>query len=219
MPFLDRTDAGRRLAARLRYLRGEDVVVLGLVRGGVPVAFEVATELACPLDVVLVRKLGVPFQPELAMGAVGEDGTTVVNERVLRYARVGREELARAEELARSELAHRAEVFRQGGPPVPLAGRTAVVVDDGIATGSTARAACQVARARGADRVILAVPVASPEVVADLGLEVEVVCLEAPHAMWAVGEWYENFAQTSDDEVVRLLEESRVAREEQARSS
>lgn len=219
MPFLDRTDAGRRLAARLRYLRGEDVVVLGLVRGGVPVAFEVATELACPLDVLLVRKLGVPFQPELAMGAVGEDGTTVVNERVLRYARVGREELARAEELARSELAHRAEVFRQGGPPVPLAGRTAVVVDDGIATGSTARAACQVARARGADRVILAVPVASPEVVADLGLEVEVVCLEAPHAMWAVGEWYENFAQTSDDEVVRLLEESRVAREEQARSS
>lgn len=209
MPFLDRADAGRRLAERLRYLHGEDVVVLGLVRGGVPVASEVAKALGADLDVVLVRKLGVPSQPELAMGAIGEGGVTVINERVMTRAGIGPERLAELDRRERSELDRRSDRYRHGGTPVPLTGRTAVIVDDGIATGSTARAACQVARARGADRVILAVPVASPEAVADLGREVEVVCLEAPHDMWAVGEWYKSFAQVSDDEVVRLLEEPR----------
>lgn len=211
MPFLDRADAGRRLAVRLRYLRGEDVVVLSLVRGGVPVAWEVARDLKVPLDVVVVRKLGAPRQPELALGAIGEGEVRVLNQRVLTYAEVTPEQLALVEQRERAELNRRARLYRAGRAPVPLEGRTAVVVDDGIATGSSARAACQVAYGRGAERVILAVPVASPEAVADLGRWVEVTCLEIPHDMWAVGEWYKNFAQVSDDEVVGILDQARSA--------
>ncbi|HEV2375649.1 MAG TPA: phosphoribosyltransferase [Streptosporangiaceae bacterium] len=206
MRFRDRADAGRRLAQRLSHLRGEDVVVLGLPRGGVAVAAEVARELYAPLDVILVRKLGVPAQPELGRGAIGEDGTRIINSEVIRYARVSEQELARVEQRERSELRRRADRYRGDRTRLPLAGRTAVIVDDGIATGSTARAACHVARAQGAERVVLAVPVA-PRAAATMfdGDADEVVCLVMPERFLAIGEWYEDFTQTSDEEVVRAL--------------
>jgi putative phosphoribosyl transferase len=208
--FADRADAGRRLARRLEHLRGEPVVVLGLPRGGVAVAFEVAAGLQAPLDVIVVRKLGVPFQPELGMGAIGEDGVRVVNDEVVRMAGVSVDEIAAVESRERAELERRAQRFRGERPRVPLEGRTAVVVDDGIATGSTARAACQVARAHGAARVVLAVPVAPPGWEARIGNAAdEFVCLATPESFFAIGQFYDNFAQTSDDEVVDCLERAR----------
>ena len=197
---------GGRLADRLEHLRDEDVVVLGLPRGGVPVAFEVAEALDAPLDVIVVRKLGVPFQAELGMGAIGEGGVRIINQSVVRLARVNPGELAEVERRERAELERRARRFRGDRPRLSLAGRTAVVVDDGIATGSTARAACQVARAQGAARVVLAVPVAPPDSVTELGKDAdEVVCLETPEPFFAIGQWYADFTQTPDDEVVDLL--------------
>ena len=133
--FADRVDAGRRLAQRLDFLRGQDVVVLGLPRGGVPVAFEVAEALRAPLDVLVVRKLGVPFQPELAFGAIGEGGVRVINDAVVRGADLGSEDMDGVEGEQRVELQHRVERYRSGGDPISLAGRVAVIVDDGIATG------------------------------------------------------------------------------------
>jgi putative phosphoribosyl transferase len=204
--FRDRHDAGRKLASMLGHLRDEAPVVVGLPRGGVPVAAEVATALGAPLDVVLVRKLGTPGQPELAMGAIGEDGVRVVNEDVRRSAQVSDAELAAVEERERVELERRAVSYRAGRTPVSLEGRTVIVVDDGLATGSTARAALAVVREHGARRIVLAVPVAPPETVAALrGLADEIVCLEQPERMWAVGQWYEDFRATTDDEVVSLL--------------
>jgi len=211
MRFRNRSDAGRRLAARLEFLRGADVVVLGLPRGGVPVAAEVARALGAPLDVILVRKLGVPVQPELGLGAIGESGARVINSEVVRYAQVSEAEIARVEQKERAELQRRAQRFRGGSPHEPLTGRIAVIVDDGIATGSTARAACQVARALGAARVVLAVPVAPPAAdQAMRGDADEVICLETPQRFLAIGEWYEDFAQTSDEEVVALLRAARA---------
>jgi putative phosphoribosyl transferase len=181
MPFDDRADAGQRLAQRLQHLKGEDAVVVGLPRGGVPVAFEVAHALGAPLDVIVVRKLGVPFQPELGMGAIGEDGVRVVNDEVVRLARVSDDELAAVEERERVELERRALRFRGDRPRVPLAGRTVIVVDDGIATGSTARAACLVARAQGAARIVLAVPVAPPGWTESFeGVADELISVETP---------------------------------------
>lgn len=207
MLFVDRIDAGRRLAERLGHLRDADPVVLGLPRGGVPVAHQVAEALDAPLDVIVVRKLGVPFQPELGMGAIGEDGVRIVNPEVLRAARVTDDEIAAVERRERAELERRARRFRGDRPRVPLEGRTAIVVDDGIATGSTARAACQVARAHGAARVVLAVPVAPPGWTDRLGADAdELVCLETPEQFWAIGQWYGDFTQTSDGEVVDCLE-------------
>jgi predicted phosphoribosyltransferase len=211
MRFRNRSDAGRRLATRLQFLRGEDVVVLALPRGGVPVAAEVARALRAPLDVILVRKLGVPAQPELGLGAIGESGARVINPDVVRYAHVSEEQIAQVEAKERAELQRRAQRFRGNAPHEPLAGRTAIIVDDGIATGSTARAACQVARALGAAVVLLAVPVAPPS--ADRALRGdadEVICLEMPDRFLAIGEWYEDFAQTSDEEVVALLRAARA---------
>src|SRR5512135_2129557 len=143
MLFTDRGDAGRRLAARLEYLRDEPVVVLGLPRGGVPVALEVALALHAPLDVIVVRKLGVPFQPELGMGAVGEDGVLVINREVVRQAAVPADELAAVKAREQAQASASAARYRARRAREPLAGRTAVIVDDGIATGATARAACQ----------------------------------------------------------------------------
>lgn len=208
MPFADRRDAGRRLADRLSFLRGRDSVVLGLPRGGVPVAFEVARSLGAPLDVILVRKLGVPFQPELALGAIGEGGVRVVNDEVLRTAGVTPGEMSAVEQRERAELDRRGRLYRGARPRILVAGRIAVVVDDGVATGATARAACQVAKAHGAARVVLAVPVAPPSAVRELSREAEVVCVDTPERLWAIGQWYEDFYQTSDDEVVKLLAES-----------
>jgi putative phosphoribosyl transferase len=208
MLFRDRRDAGRRLAARLIFLRGEDVVVLALPRGGVPVAFEVARALGAPMDVIVVRKLGVPFQPELAVGAIGEGGVLVVNDEVLRLTGLTPRELAQVEHRERAELDRRARRYRGQRPRALVAGRTAVVVDDGVATGSTARAACQVAKAEGAARVVLAVPVAPRSTLEELGRDAEVVCLEAPTHFFAVGQWYRDFTGTSDAEVASLLRES-----------
>ena len=207
MVFLNRVAAGRELAERLADLAGLDLVVLGLPRGGVPVAFEVAEALGAPLDVIVVRKVGVPFQRELAMGAVGEGRVRVVNERVRRAAGVGPDEFAAAAAREQAEVDRRTRRFRSGRPPLPIDGRIAVVVDDGIATGATARAACQVARAQGAARVVLAVPV-SPRDTAKRMRDVadEVVCLREPRAFGSVGEWYRDFGQISDAEVAALLE-------------
>ncbi|MEV6066653.1 phosphoribosyltransferase family protein [Nocardia sp. NPDC052001] len=206
MYFEDRADAGRRLGERLRILRGADIVVLGLPRGGVPVAFEIARRLQAPLDVIVVRKLGVPHQPELAFGAVGEDGARVINRIVVERADVSDAELAWVERRERSEVERRAAGFRAGHPRVPLTGRTAVIVDDGVATGATARAACQVARAQGATRVVLAVPVAARDALRMLLREAdEVICLDQPRYFHAVGQSYHHFGQTTDAEVVELL--------------
>lgn len=204
--FTDRADAGERLAAALRPLQEERPVVLGLPRGGVPVAFPVARALGAPLDVIVVRKLGVPHHQELGFGAIGEGGVRVISDDIVRSSRVTREDLEAVERAEEAELARRARRFRGDRPRVDLAGRTVIVVDDGIATGATAAAACQVVRAQGAARVVLAVPVAPPDAVARLREETdEVVCLSAPRAFRAVGEWYRDFSQTSDEEVVSLL--------------
>jgi putative phosphoribosyl transferase len=204
--FTDRADAGRRLAKRLGHLHSEDVVVLGLPRGGVPVAFEVAEALDAPLDVIVVRKLGVPAQPELAMGAIGEGGARVLQRDVLAATRVSPAEFERVEAAERARLEDRVDLLRRGRPRVDLAGRVAVVVDDGIATGSTARVACSVARHLGAARVVLAVPVAPAETLRHLPEADEVVCLALPADFVAVGYHYDDFSPTSDDEVIVLLD-------------
>lgn len=212
MPFRDRYDAGRQLAALLGHLRAERPIVLGLPRGGLPVAFEVARALRAPLDVVVVRKLGVPFQPELGMGAIGEDGVRVVNEQLLRRAGVTDDELAAVERRERAELERRAARFRGDRQMVPLTGRTAIVVDDGLATGSTALAALQVVHAHGASRVVLAVPVAPPDTLYEMRQHADdVICVEAPPHMVAIGAWYADFTQTSDEEVIQLLRASAAA--------
>src|SRR5262245_1777134 len=206
---MDRTDAGQALARSLEHLRGTDLVVLGLPRGGVPVAYEVATSLGAPLDVIVVRKLGVPFQPELAMGAIGEGGIRVSNDDVIRRGGITQQEIAAVEQRERADLVQQAKQFRAGRPNVKVAGRTAVIVDDGIATGSTAAAACQVARQMGATRVILAVPVGAPESIRSLQVVCdEVDCLFAPDYFMAVGTFYDNFRHVSDAEVTDLLARS-----------
>lgn len=210
MIFSDRIDAGRRLAARLEHLRGDVGVVLGLPRGGVPVAAEVARALGAPLDVIIVRKLGVPFQPELGMGAIGEDGAHVINDEVVRMAGVSAAEIATVETRERAELERRAGRFRRGRPPAILEGRTVLIIDDGIATGSTATAACQVARSRGAARVILAVPVAPLGWDLDMaGAADELIALETPEPFGAIGRFYQDFSQTTDEEVIACLDGAR----------
>ncbi|MFR0354644.1 phosphoribosyltransferase family protein [Streptomyces sediminimaris] len=207
MRFVDRTDAGRRLAPLLAHLRGQDVVVLGLPRGGMPVAFEVARELGAALDVLVVRKLGVPRQPELAFGAVGEHGVLVLNEDVIGEAGPGPDERRSLELARRAEVARQSERYRRARPPVSVAGRTAVVVDDGLATGATAEAACRVVRTLGAARVVLAVPVGAERTVLRLRrCADEVVCLHSPRFFGSVGAWYQDFTQVADARVTDLLQ-------------
>ena len=206
MPFRDRVDAGRRLGPALLPLRGERPVVLGLPRGGVPVAAEVAHTLGAPLDVILVRKLGVPTQPELALGAIGEGGVRIVSDAVVRASGVTSSEFARAEQVQRTELERQRRRIRGNRPHMPLTGRTAIIVDDGVATGSTARAACQVARALGARRVVLAAPVGALDSIEALRrVADDVVCLETPARFYAVAEWYDDFRPTTDEEVDQIL--------------
>jgi putative phosphoribosyl transferase len=207
MLFTDRADSGRQLAARLRDRAGQDVVVVGLPNGGVPVAYEVAAALHAPLEVIVVRKLAVPFQPELGLGAIGEGGIRVINETVLRLAGIGPRVLEEIEQREQSELRRRVRRLRGDRPAIRLVGRVVIVVDDGIATGSTARAACRSARAQGARRIVLAVPVGPPGVRDRFAADAdEVCCLRTPLDFGAVGQAYADFTQVSDQQVVELLE-------------
>jgi putative phosphoribosyl transferase len=211
MGFRNRADAGAQLAAevshRLLDVAARDIVVLGLPRGGVPVAAAVADALGAPLDVLVVRKLGVPYQPELAMGAIGENDARVLNDEVLAFAGVGERQVAEVERRERAELQRRSGLYREGRAPVDLTGKTAIIVDDGIATGSTVAAACQIARQKGAARVVVATPVAPPSSIARLErVADDVISVLKPENFFAIGEWYTDFSPTSDDEVRRLLE-------------
>jgi putative phosphoribosyl transferase len=212
--YRDRGEAGRQLAARLGHLQAEHPIVVGLPRGGVPVAYEVATELGAPLDVVIVRKLGAPIQPELAMGAIGEEGARVLNADLVEALGVGTDELGALEECERAEIERRELLYRDGGEPMPVADRTVILVDDGIATGSTATAAARVLRARGAKRIVLAVPVAPPGADERFSAEVDdFVCPSQPAGFFAVGAYYKHFPQTTDEEVVELLCRAREGNE------
>jgi predicted phosphoribosyltransferase/dienelactone hydrolase len=210
-PYADRADAGRVLATRLEHYRGrDDVIVLGLPRGGVPVAFEVARALGVPLDIFLVRKLGVPGHEELAMGAVASGGVRVLNEDVVAALRIPPEEIERVAAREGEEMARRETAYRDGRPFPPVAGRVAILVDDGLATGATMRAAVRALRAMGPARITVAVPVADPEVCAVLEREAdEVVCVRQPRPLGAVGLWYGDFSPTMDDEVHSLLTHTR----------
>lgn len=205
--FLNRPDAGRRLAARLMtYAHRSDVVVLGLPRGGVPVAAEVASALAAPLDVCVVRKIGVPSQPELAMGAIAEGGIQVLHHDLIRQLDLlpGEVEAVSARELA--EVDRRVAMFRDGRPRQRLQGRTVILVDDGLATGATMEAAIGSVRSQAPAHVLVAVPVGASDTCRRLKTFAdEVVCLETPEPFLAVGQWYQDFAQTTDDEVRDLL--------------
>lgn len=206
--FRNRCHAGRELALKLmRYAAQEDVVVLALPRGGVPVGYEVSRALDAPLDVFLVRKLGVPGHEELAMGAIASGHTKVVNEPVVRELQIPPEIIDRIAAIEQVELDRREAEYRGERPPAPVAGRCAILVDDGLATGSTMRAAAQALRQLKPDKIVVAVPVAAPDTCDEFRSEVDdVVCLTTPEPFYAVGLWYEDFSQTSDEEVWEMLD-------------
>jgi putative phosphoribosyl transferase len=211
MQFLDRRDAGRQLAAKLSgFARDPGVLVLGLPRGGVPVAYEVARALHVPLDIFVVRKLGVPGHRELAMGAIASGGLRVLNADVTGGLRISPAEVESVAASELLELERQQRTYRPAGsnaaPSPELAGRTIIVVDDGLATGSTMRAAIRALRQSGPKRIIVAAPVAAPETARSLQAEAEVVCLSTPADFQAVSAWYQDFSQTSDEEVRQLLE-------------
>jgi putative phosphoribosyl transferase len=209
--FVDRQEAGRQLAEALSHLKGEDVVVLGIPRGGVVVAAEVARAHGWPLDTVIPRKVRAPGNPELGLGAIAP-GVRVLDERMLEMLGVSESYLEREIAEEELEIERRSEAYRRGRPAVDVKDKVAVVVDDGIATGGTATAAVRWAKAEGARKVILAVPVAPTEGVRNLSREAdEVVSLETPEPFYAVGQWYQEFPQTSDQEVVQILDEAREA--------
>ncbi len=205
--FADRADAAAQLVARLAHLSDQASVVFGLPRGGVPVARVVADALGAPLDVLVVRKLGVPIQPELAMGAIGENGVRVLDERVIGQCRLSPADIDRVEGAERQRLEERTRRLRAERPPVAVDGLTAIVVDDGLATGSSARAACEVIRAAGAGRVVLAVPVAPSDWTARMGNAAdEYIAVHTPQNFAAVGQFYRDFRSVSDEEVTACLD-------------
>jgi len=205
--FRNRAEAGRRLAEKLAaYANRPDVLVLALPRGGVPVGFEVADALGAPLDVFLVRKLGVPGYEELAMGAVASGGRRVLNDEIVRGLGISDTEIDAAVARELQELARRERLYRGDRPPPDVSGRTVVLVDDGLATGATMRAAVQALRQQQPARIVVAVPTASPDTCEALRAEAdEVICTMTPEPFFAVGHWYDDFAQTTDDEVHDLL--------------
>lgn len=207
--FGNRAEAGAQLAKKLRHLAGPQLVVVGLARGGVPVAAEVAKALEAPMDVLIVRKVGVPRHPEMAMGAVGEGGIHVVNQELVAAFGVGTAEYQQVADAAQTQVRQLAVVLRSGRAAVSLQGHNVVVVDDGLATGSTARAAALVARHQGAARIVLAVPVASRDAITQLRPNVdEVIALAVPRYFGSVGQWYADFGQVTDQQVIDLLQQS-----------
>ena len=216
-PFSDRADGGRRLATRLTHLRNQNPIVLGLPRGGVPVAYEVAHLLHAPLDVLNVRKLGVPWHEELAMGAIGTGGVRVLNNDIIMATGITEAVLEEATDIERFELDRRERAYRGSRRAPDLAGRTVILVDDGIATGATVRAAVSVVRAQQPARLVLAVPVAQNSVATELEAEVdEFVCVMRPGDLFAIGVWYDHFPQLSDLEVQHIL--ARAASERAVRA-
>jgi putative phosphoribosyl transferase len=207
LPFQNRSQAGQVLAQELAKLElPADSIVLALPRGGVPVGFEIARSLGFPLDIAVVRKIGVPWQPELAMGAVGANGVRTLDVDLIHKAGIRDEQVARIAAAEAHEAERRERIFRAGRPPLDLKNRTVILVDDGLATGSTMTAAVKLVRALEPRRVIVAVPVASPQACEQIqGIADECVCLATPSPFQAVGQWYEDFAQTSDAEVRELL--------------
>ncbi|GHD44716.1 phosphoribosyltransferase [Thalassobaculum fulvum] len=219
MIFADRFDAGRRLAEALQHLADRDPVVLALVRGGLPVAFEVAKALAAPLDVVLVRKIGAPSQPELAVGAVvdGAQPEIVSNPEIMAMLGLSQSYVEAEAKRQLAEIDRRRAAYLRGRPPVEVHGRTAIVVDDGIATGATTRAALHAVRRRQPSRLVLAVPVAPPDTLERLAADAdEIVCLDRPEPFGAVGYFYNDFTQVSDREVVDLLDRARAGSDPEA---
>ncbi len=207
--FADRVHAGRVLAQHLSGYRGSDTVVVGLPRGGVPVAAVVAEALGAPLEICVVRKVGVPGREELAMGAVAEGGVLVIEPQIVQLARISEPDLQAVVAAKRAEVEERVRRFRGARPPADVHGKTVIVVDDGLATGSTARAALMSLRQQGAQHLVLAVPVASTESLQTLeAVADDVVCPHALTDFWAVGMWYDDFRQTSDQDVVDLLARS-----------
>lgn len=211
-PYRDRQHAGQELATHLDHLKGRnDVVVLALPRGGVPVAFEVARALAAPLDVFLVRKLGVPGHSELAMGAIAPGGVRVLNEDVVMLLRIPSLAIDAVAATESAELKRRERRYREDRAPVDIRDRVAVLIDDGLATGSTMKAAVQALRAFAPARIVVAVPVGSPDTCRELAeIADEIVCARSPESFTSVGQWYRDFSQTSDEEVQELLEQARA---------
>jgi putative phosphoribosyl transferase len=209
--FHDRRDAGQRLALALRaYSHRSDLIVLALPRGGVPVAFEVAAELGAPLDVFVVRKLGLPWHEELAMGAIASGGVQILNHDLIRIARVSNAQIAHVIATEEAELARRERLYRGNRPFPDLRDKTVILVDDGLATGASMRAAVEALRLEGPARIVVAVPVAAPEVCdAFRDIADDVVCAETPEPFLGVGRWYADFSQTTDSEVHDILERSR----------
>jgi predicted phosphoribosyltransferase len=208
-PFVDRAEAGKLLGAELvrRLAKRQDIVVLALPRGGVPVGYEVARALAAPLDVFIVRKLGVPGQEELAMGAIASGGVRVLNDEVLRYVPVSHQMIDMVAERESRELERREKAYRGNRPPLDVAGKTVVIVDDGLATGSTMKAAVRALRKMSPREIVVAVPVAAPSTCTEFqGLVDEMICLRTPEPFQAVGLWYDDFSQTTDEQVQELLD-------------
>jgi putative phosphoribosyl transferase len=212
-PFRDRSEAGRVLAGMLAdYAGRDDVIVLALPRGGVPVGYEVAKALGAPLDVFLVRKLGAPGHEELAMGAIASGDVVVMNDEVLKAMNVQADEILDAIADERRELARREEAYRDGRPPVDVRGKTVILIDDGLATGSTMRAAVTALRRQGPARIVVAVPIGAASTCAEFhSLADDCICAMTPEPFRAVGLWYEDFSQTSDDEVAELLARARAS--------
>jgi putative phosphoribosyl transferase len=208
--FIDRRDAGRVLASRLtKYAGRDDVIVLGLPRGGVPVAYEVASALGAPMEVFLVRKLGTPGHRELAMGAIASGGVRVLNEDVVHWYGISESAIERIAREEQDELERRERAYRDDRPPPDFTNKVVILIDDGLATGSTMRAAARAVRARRPARVVIAVPVGAPQTCAELAASAdEVICARMPEPFSAVGQWYLNFEQTDDDEVRELLQKS-----------